>query len=92
MADEVQAPEGQEAAKDAHMPSKTYEKDNDASSIKEAARGDNLPPGYCKNIQFIGLVVRFCLRYLMIFAAVAMVGFVVSLASLTPGTKSAGIA
>ncbi|ERT01634.1 hypothetical protein HMPREF1624_02886 [Sporothrix schenckii ATCC 58251] len=49
MADEVQ-----EAAKDAHMPSKTDDKDNDASSINEATRGDNL------------LVVRFCLRYLMI--------------------------
>lgn len=41
-----------------------------------------------------GVIVRYGgnSRYLMIFAAVSMVAFVVSLASLTPDTKSAGIA
>lgn len=40
MADEVQTAEKAEVAEVAHVPSNVDEKDNDASSINEAARGD----------------------------------------------------
>ncbi|CAK7198194.1 hypothetical protein SEUCBS139899_000852 [Sporothrix eucalyptigena] len=78
MADQVQAIEKAEATDVVHVPSNVDEKDNDASSINEAARGDNLPDGYYKNIQFIGLVVGFCLGIISTYVIFVMATTILS--------------
>ncbi|CAK7208645.1 hypothetical protein SBRCBS47491_000162 [Sporothrix bragantina] len=92
MADhQVQAVEKDEAAEVVHVPETGFEKDNDNSSINEAARGDNLPPGYYKNIQFIGLVVGFCLGIISTYVIFVMATTILSYTNADIG-PSANIA
>lgn len=48
-------------AKDDHVVEEYASSDSDALSIKEAARGDNLPENYFLSFAFIGTFVGLCL-------------------------------